>query len=414
MELLVQKYLENHSFQNLISDHGVYPSFSKSGYKFSLNYDQIESKESDVLAQECRGLVLSVANGKSLTPKAKMVDGKLNYKDLSPGPTEVLAYPMKRFFNHGQGSAANINWADPQLSILEKLDGTLCIVYFDKYSQEWCVATRSVPEADLPLTGSKFTFRTLFEKAVQDALEKPWDSFIKYLRPELTYSFELTTPYNRIVVRYDDCRITLLAARDNISLQEINIDSSHLLNDLLRSLRVKRYKLGNISDVINFVSSQNPLEMEGVVVRDSRFNRIKVKNAAYVAYNKARDTLGTSQRNCLELILAEKDDDVMQALPPEIVKDILQLKAGLQIVIANYDAAYKEIMSKLSSPSKKDFALALQKQNIWQAPLFSFFDKKSDNMKDFLLKNKKDGSWGDSFLDKILDLINQVKTDNLS
>ena len=40
--LEVQKYLENHTFNDLIKDYGVYPSLSKSGYKISLNYDMLE------------------------------------------------------------------------------------------------------------------------------------------------------------------------------------------------------------------------------------------------------------------------------------------------------------------------------------------------------------------------------------
>src|SRR5271169_1119614 len=112
--LLVQKYLETHTFGDLARDHGVYASFSKSGHKFSLNYDQIEAKEADPLAQECRGLILS-AHGRAFDYQAKEINGRLNYDHISPGETHVLAYPMKRFFNHGQGSAATIDWADPKL-----------------------------------------------------------------------------------------------------------------------------------------------------------------------------------------------------------------------------------------------------------------------------------------------------------
>ena len=134
----------------------------------SLNYDQIEAKETDPLAQECRGLVLSCEDGHSLLSQAVEVNGKLSYDHISPGKTRILAYPMKRFFNHGQGSAADINWADPNLAVLEKLDGTLCIVYFDPFTNKWCVATRSVSEADLLMDNGIFTFRTLFEKAVEE------------------------------------------------------------------------------------------------------------------------------------------------------------------------------------------------------------------------------------------------------
>src|ERR1700690_2994592 len=101
--LLVQQYLENHSFADLAKDHGVYPSFSKSGHNFSLNYEMSQSKESDPLAQECRGLILALADG-SVIPGATISDGKINRDTVVPGATKILAFPMRRFFNHGQGS----------------------------------------------------------------------------------------------------------------------------------------------------------------------------------------------------------------------------------------------------------------------------------------------------------------------
>lgn len=767
--LLVQKFLENHTFAQLEEKHGVFVSFNKTGYKFSCNYGQLEAKEDDPLAQECRGLVLSIANGKSLASKASPADGRLNYKNLCPGRTEILAYPMKRFFNAGQGAAAKINWSDPQLSILEKMDGcftydtlikcwdgsvikigeivkkrlnpiligmdkngnlvptqitnwfdngtktnwlqiettlkskgknrkfkitsnhsvfinnefkpimdakigdtiysyeniicdwtkhlirssllgdgtlskngkdfkfeeghkkehaeyllylekwlgecfsnkgnyisdfksemirvsskpnkiisdlrkewyiknpnggkdikiipqdlswiddfsiakwfmddgslahdekqkdralfatngfaenevqrlgkklqemygvsfavfynkgwclrinagyndeidkfwqaispfivpcmryklplkfrnykfndisesgkiikikkehkilsiselknnkenfkhgrvgydiettthnyiadgfivhnSLCIVYFDHHKDEWCVATRSVCEADLIMDNGIYTFRTLFEKAVQETLGRPFDSFIKYLRPEITYCFELTTPYNRIVVKYDECKITLLAMRENATLKELDINSSHLMNDLLRSLRVKKHRLKTLEEIVNFVSTQNPLEMEGVVILDSQFNRIKVKNALYVAFNKAHDQLGNSRRNRLELILSEKDDDIIGAMPPDIAEDMVNLKKSVKEVLSKHDLVFTEIVNSLPNPTKKDFALVLQqRKDLWSAPLFSMFDKKILSMKDFVDKSKKEGTWSNSFLDKLLQL----------
>src|SRR5579885_1572432 len=211
--LLVQEYLKTHSFGDLAREHGVYASFSKSGHKFSLNYDQIEAKESDPLAQECRGLVLALADG-SVISGVMGPDGKIDRSNVTPLDTVVLAYPMKRFFNHGQGSAANIDWSDPNLAVLEKLDGTLCIVYWDPFTNQWCVATRSVPEADLLMDNGLFTFRTLFEKAVKETIGMEFNEFTKHLSPIHTYCFELTTPYNRIVVEYKKCGITLLALRN--------------------------------------------------------------------------------------------------------------------------------------------------------------------------------------------------------
>jgi len=96
--LLVQEYLKTKSFGDLAREHGVYASFSKSGHKWSLNYDQIEAKESDPLAQECRGLILSAVDGKSFLNQAVIVNGKLSYDNIVPGDTTILAYPIEKIF----------------------------------------------------------------------------------------------------------------------------------------------------------------------------------------------------------------------------------------------------------------------------------------------------------------------------
>jgi hypothetical protein len=407
--LLVQDYLKTHSFGELAAEHGVYASFSKSGHKWSLNYDQIEAKESNPLAQECRGLVLSCKNGTSFLSQAQTVNGKLSYDHIVPGETEILAFPMKRFFNHGQSTAADINWHDPKLAVLEKLDGTLCIVYWDKFTNLWCVATRSVPEADIVMDNGIFTFRTLFEKAVLDTSKGlPFDQFTSFLDKDTTYCFELTTPYNRIVVFYPECGVTLLAARKTSSLKEIELSKLESVMGMMSIPVVKAYTYSTVDELVSWVSTLNPMEHEGVVVRDSDFNRIKVKNAAYVAYNKVRDALGTSERNCIEIILLEKDDDVIPFLPEEIVNNLLKIKVGLQSALKAHDEAYmaaKAEADAIMPGDKKTFAILVTKdKKLWHAPFFQMFDGKAKNMKEFIFKNCKDGSWGNSFLDKLLEL----------
>jgi hypothetical protein len=451
MSLLVQQFLENHSFQELQEQHGVYASFSKSPYKWSLNYDMIEAKENDPLANQCRGLILATPNGQPLVGHATMNGGKINYENVCPGETIVLGRAMDRFFNYGQGNCATINWSDPKLAVLEKLDGSLCLVYYDWFTKEWCVATRSVPEADLLMDNGIFTFRTLFEKALKETCGLDFSDFTYKLNRNITYCFELTTPYNRIVVNYPESRVTLLAARSLCgNMEEFDftylggkswMDYKNLSDKVKQALAdmghdekdapeafvdkpfnlygvpvVKSYTYNSVEELVNWVSSLNPLEHEGVVVRDSNFNRIKVKNAQYVAYNKIRDRLGTSERNIVELILAEKDDDVIPMLPEEIVKNLQSIKEGIRKVIEIHDETYKMIKLVADAAQlgdKKTFALLVQKtvkmaeekkKPIWQAPFFQMFDNKVNNMKDFIAKNRKDGSWGDSFLDKILDL----------
>jgi hypothetical protein len=445
MELLVQKFLETHSFKELQEQHGVYASFSKSGRKFSLNYDQIEAKESDPLAQECRGLILAGEFGQSF--QGVELNGRQNYDHLVPGATRILAFPMRRFFNYGQGSAAQIDWSSKDLSILEKLDGTLVIVYYDPFVGVWCVATRSVPEADLPMDNGIFTFRTLFEKALLETSGKTFEEFTKNLNTNITYCFELTTPYNRIVVYYPNNGVTLLAARNIRDHHEVDLtkighsynwvdydDLDQKTRDHITSLGktkedapaafisipydlngvplVQSYSLSSVEKTLEWVASLNPMEHEGIVAKVGE-NRIKIKNPAYVAYNKVRDSMASSERNMVELILAEKDDDVIPMLPEELAKNLLKIKAGVQEVIKEHDQVYKKLMSlmELSQLSdKKSFALAVQEMSktrngkLWTAPFFQMFDGKASSMKDFIQKSRKDGSWGAGFLDRFLEL----------
>jgi len=372
---------------------------SKSGHKWSLNYDQLEAKESNPLAQECRGLILARKDGSVISsPK----------DDVVPGETVVLAYPMKRFFNYGQGSAAQIDWSDKELAVLEKLDGTLCIVYWDSFISRWCVATRSVSEADLLMDNGLFTFRTLFEKAFLETVKVSFEDFTKTLDKNFTYCFELTTPYNRIVVEYKNCGVTLLAVRSMLTYLEMTPHTTLLAECLKGVPIVQAHTYTSVNELVSWVSTLNPMEHEGVVVRDSSYNRIKVKNAAYVAYNKVRDCLATSERNCVELILLEKDDDVIPFLPEDIVKNLQKIKAGVQVVVREHDNMYQKARAEADAKApgdKKTFAiLVTSNKELWSAPFFHMWDGKSTNMKDFFAKTCKDGTWPNGMLDKVLEL----------
>ena len=350
---------------------------------------------------------------------------------------------MRRFFNIGQGSAAPINWSDPNLAVLEKLDGTLCIVYYDPFTNQWCVATRSVPEADLLMDNGIFTFRTLFEKALKDTSGLSFADFTRELNTRITYCFELTTPYNRIVVYYPQSSITLLAARrlygdlgefdfsnlggmgwakyDNLDdkIKEHLTSLGHDATDTPEALVPKPFNLAGvpvvqahtyttIDELLTWVSSLNPMEHEGVVIRDANFNRIKVKNAAYVAASKIRESLATSPRNCLELILLGKDDDAASFLPQEIQANLASLKERFVIWLKKQEELVQIITAEARSiaSDKKTFALTVQKYNpSMPAMFYHIYNEKANSAKDFIEKSRKDGTWPDSFIDKILSVI---------
>jgi hypothetical protein len=341
---LVIDYLRNHTLKQLSDEHGV--GYRLSGNKFSLNYDMIEAKEDNQLASQCRGLVLFRCMGGTFD------------ENVVVGTCVILARPMDRFFNHGQGHAAQVDFSTAKF--FEKLDGTMIAFYFDPFTFEWHTATRSVPEANLPIDGfDKHTFRSLFEKAVVET--SGLNTFFEWLKKENlnaanTYIFELCTPENQIVVPYTGYQTKLLAIRNNASGQEYEIENSEF--DLKFIPACPAYSLSSFDDMMSFVSQRNPSEHEGIVVRDNQFRRIKIKNAGYMALNKIRDNALKSPRSLLQLCLSDKIDDAMPLLPAHAVEKAQEMRDKL--------IAYKMRMLKVYE-NMYSLALGICTSNQWDA-----------------------------------------------
>lgn len=393
--LLVQKYLETKTIKELEIQHGVEASIFE--HKVSLNYNQIKSNSSDQLANDCRGLILRSWDGSPIQENEPL------------GKTKVLCLAFKRFFNYGDGNCAKIDWDSIQAQ--EKLDGTLCLVYFDDIKNDWCVATRSVPEANLPMGFKDYTFRTLFEKAIYENYGFKWSGFTNNLDKHHTYSFELTTPLNQIVVRHKDYSAHLLAIFNNDHLLEV---SNKIGLYPFKSVQI--HNLSTIEEIIDFVNLRNPSEYEGLVLIDKHFNRIKVKSISYVAAHKLRDTV-SSDRNCLALIMEEKLDDAIVHLPEE-VQDHLNIMAKLfkqylssheskyallhaQSLINKHDLGHNEIKSFADLVSQE----CLKNKNINTAPLFAIKRGKAKSVLDFHRSKKIGNKYPHKMLDVILKIM---------
>lgn len=406
--MLVQQYLMNHTLSDLEREHGI--KFRPCGHKVTLNYDQIEAKDDDHIAQECRGLILAPLSGKVAT-------------DVPLGATVVLCRPFHRFFNLGQPAAAAVDMDHPDTRFYEKLDGTLTLLYFDsmmpwKSNGEWHVATRSVSEADLPIDGfGDYTFRTLFEKAVLDTTGMNFDSFVRYLDVNCTYIFELTTPLNRIVVDYQNYGIHLLGARVNTTGVEFDPVK---IAPALGVPHAPVFRFGNIQEMVDFVSSRDPKAHEGVVVCDSSYRRVKVKNPGYLALNKVRDSVMNSPRGLVELILLDKLDDALPLFPAHIQDRGIKLRGSFGDLIRSYRETYENCLGNVASwneeqgwihekgfkEHRKMFALAVQASGGWMAPMMDQYQGRCDSLMGWILnKRQVDGGWSNGFLDGVLSQI---------
>lgn len=406
MEPLIKDYLANHTFQQLEDEHGVCARLSSAGDKASLNYDQILVKNGDLLAEQCRGMVIRFS---------ELIPAHVNdWKNVKVGQVDVIAWPMNRFYNFGDASCHPVDWTDQGLRVYEKVDGTCIIVYWDSAQGKWHAATRSVPEADLPIRAGDMqigdmTFSQLFLKALILTREEvsgiptsiwaapPTINDVIHLNKELTYVFELVSPHNQIVVSYPEPRVYLLAARHTISGEEIPIETLRLEH----VPQPKTWPLSNAVAVGAFVNSINPSELEGAVICDSRFRRMKIKSMAYVLAHRSKDTITASPRNTLEAIIMEKLDDVIPLVPKEVGNKMLAMQGAFAQFCCNIDRSFV-IFRAAAADSRKEFAIRVMASGDWTAPYFNLWEGRTASTRDWIRTACEKGKLPASSLDTIL------------
>lgn len=379
MKLLVRDFLMTHSFADLEREHGICARPNRSFDKWSLNYDSILTKPGDRVADQCRGLVIRPWDYKSLLKETGVVD-----VNKIVGGLDVLAWPMNRFYNAGDPAGANINWTDNDIIVLEKLDGTCCIVYWDALHGKWHCATRSVPEADLPIEYDhdfnlvdigEITFSSLFQKAAAHTTSLPFDEWADKLRRECTYVFELTTPWNKVVIEHAEPKITLLAVR--VTAPGVEVDPVPIASDLGVNVPARFSLPTSVDELLAFVCCNDPSKFEGVVAVNSKFERLKIKHPGYTLASRMTDALTVSRYAVLKLILQDKADDIAATLTGSVLERMQAMIDGVRDYVKRIDAQFEEI--KIRCETRKDFAFEVKKLNDFQAVYFGLWEKRAPN-----------------------------------
>jgi hypothetical protein len=169
--------------------------------------------------------------------------------------------------------------------------------------------------------------------------------------------------------------------------------------------RPRVHSLSTIDDIIKFVNSRPPKEAEGVVLRDSRFNRIKIKNPEYVLASKSKDMLLSSRRNMIFYILAEKVDDLLPHLDQETLAEVERTRNRLMTHFDNMDRIYDTVKHHAGS-DRKAFASEIVVLHYDTKYFFDRFIGKTKNCRSFYVEQAK----SEKISTKTLDYLdNQVR-----
>lgn len=261
----------------------------------------------------------------------------------------VICYPFNRFFNIGEGAAADID--AETMRVYEKVDGSLLTAY--NYNGVWCVCTRNSPNAGGTVGDNPFTFGELF-----------WSTFLKMgftfsdLDIGCSYMFELVTPENMVVCSHVDSKLILLGVRNNETQEEYFPGLFQHLNP------VREFPLKTFEDVVKASEELDPIEQEGYVICDGYFNRIKVKSPKYVALHHMISDF--SIRNCIRLIKMGEESELF-AYYPQYKDKYHVVKKKVEDYISQIESDKRWVdynMDVNGLTTQKDFAeLALKTRN---------------------------------------------------
>lgn len=302
--------------------HGRFPNLCL------FKYDQIASPMGNSVVQSARGIILDEAD---------------NWK--------VVAWPFNKFFNLGEGHAAEVDWSTARP--FEKLDGSLVTMYF--YNGEWHFATSGTPDACGPVGGASFNF----DRLIRDTFEKHEGYDFRDFNPNWTYMFELTTPWNRVVVPHTEHHLTLLGMR-NVSTGsprfgfEAPPESAYELRNgptfdtgWGKDIRtVRSFDIHSEADLLASMANFEGVSQEGYVVCDQNFNRVKVKHPQYVLLHQMVGSL--TVKKALDVVRKGEISEVVIHFP-EWKKTFDELRTKLDTYIQLYEQNYRRILEEMKT-----------------------------------------------------------------
>lgn len=299
-------------------------------------YNQIDSDFSYKICCEARGLILK----------------KPDFK--------VVRKAFNKFFNVGEPHAASIDWSSATATL--KLDGSLITFWYD---EGWHISTNgTIDSCDAELNcGAYKTFYDLVAAALQK-----YNFNFDNLNPFLNYTVELVSPFNQVVVHYDEIELYHILTVDMRNLKEIEVD--------IGLPKPTFYNFNSKSDYEKLVADFDESK-EGIVIKDKFNNRVKLKTPLYFQLHRMRNNGVLTVERVVDLIRANEQDEFLSYFPEfkpmfnQVAAQLIEAQSIInQIVtdVTNWKSTHKDLMENSERTARKWFATDFRKKS--QAALY--------------------------------------------
>lgn len=297
---------------------------------FVLNYSQINSPKFEGVVRECRSLVVAF--------------------DYVEGLWYSVSQAFDRFFNYGE---KKLPCTVDKLEFFDKLDGSLITVFC--HGGKWMYRTKSMIMPVEPINGLEVTWKDLIEEALN------WEEFLK--NPPVgtfSYIFEVVSPYNRVVTRYNKPEAFLLAVRGALNTGNGIYNLDYIVDMTAEKYgwsRPKKMVFDSWEKCLTYSKELRNLE-EGLVGYLKGVPMVKVKNPAYVAAHHLRGEGVLTPKRIVDLILINETDEYLSIFPEDEVHFRPWIDAYNHLVETT---PWDFKMRLAESQNQKDFALAVHK-----------------------------------------------------
>ena len=272
--LKIQEFIFAHdNWRELLADAPYNLKISEDDGFVLFKYNQITSDFHEEICKEARGLIL---------------DSTDNFK--------VVRMAFKKFFNVDEEFAARLEWDSAVAS--EKIDGSIMSVWYAR--GKWHLSTNGTIDAfkaELNGVGPYKNFGELFESVL------PLSAFAGNRYERVCFTFELVSPYNKVVIDYPETKVYLLTAR-NMSFPTLMEYDDYGVDVFARELgvaRPQRYALCD-EDAYRRLVADMPEGHEGIVVCDGNGERVKIKTLLYFQMHKAKNNGVITLERIVDLI----------------------------------------------------------------------------------------------------------------
>lgn len=300
-------------------------------YRLISSYSQWLTNDS---ALECRGITF-----------------EMNDNDQ---PTRVVSWPFEKFFNLNENpSTTDLDVSNPT-EILVKEDGSL-------------ISSMYLTDRGLYLK-SKGSLQSEQAVAANELIQKPeWHALYKWTldwaQRDYTVILEYTSPFNRIVVPYDEASLTVLAIRNNADGSYVDIFNIDLAPEIDKL--VVQNLATNVDDPLTFLRNTPSMKgLEGYVVRLASGQRVKVKTEWYSTLHKNNHYTDLSEAGLSKAVLDDVIDDIrsMYAHSPEILKRIDATTLKVSAIYNETVQATTDFYKTNGELSRRDFAILAKTQ----------------------------------------------------